>query len=466
MMYPSPPQLFPSKTYGYAEPKRRSDVAPAVTADTLPVEANYANYYDAATESELSCQNQAPPNTPKQQRPVAKPPLVQRRVTAPVHTSPFLSSHKDASPTFPHKPPLQPLRTKSTHNQTPPRPRLASEMSRNSMASTSSRHRRKVHDSFAFSTSSLHEIAAPGPPPPLCFIEVTQSSISRTNSWSSWEHDDMGLQSASSLLLSLDSEDDDFGYISPVDEEKIAVTTIAPATKDTPEEWMVQWATQQKAGLTPPLSPQRTVSSRTSEAPPVPTEETAAGPVYLPLSFDLDNQVTEAGGTLVLSGWVAVSEGDALRNKLALSETNQLPVGREDIAYLQLVKERGQWNLKFHRSRTDVKVLTLTRSLQVQSQEVCGRAGRGVLLQDAWTRQVLYTILPVSLPNYFFRQGKLLSARNFGLVQSAMFTPFYNATMGCAEWSHEYCLRRYAPDAQHDAAMHILFCLDAALREG
>jgi hypothetical protein len=329
-----------------------------------------------------------------------------------------------------------------------------------------------MHDTFAFSTSSLHEIAAPGPtptgPPPLSFIEVAQQGdLSRTESWSSWEHDDV-VQSSSSLLLSPDSEDDDLGYISPVDEEKAAFTGIAPTTNEKPEEWMEQWATQ-KASLMPPLSPQRTISSRTSESPPVPTKETASGPVYLPLSFDLDNQVTEAGGTLVLSGWAAVSEGDALRNKLALSETSQLPVERDDIAYLQLVKEGGQWNLKFYWSRTDVQVLPLTRSLQAQSQEVCGRAGRCVLLQDAWTRQVLYTILPVSLPQYFFRQGKLLSARNFGLLQSAMFTPFYNATMGSpapAEWSQEYCLRRYAPDAQHDAAMHILFCLDAALREG
>ena len=337
-------------------------------------------------------------------------------------------------------------------------------MSRTSVGTTSSRHRRQAHESFEFSTNSLREIGREGPiptgPPPLNFIEVQASSLHRQNSWSSWDdqtqHDD-----DNSLLLSPD-EDEVAGYISPVDEEG-----ASPARpKGKPADWMLQWAQQKPADKTKALEAPASPASRTSrvsEAPAVPTKDTANGPVYIPLSAELDKQVQESGGKVVFSGWVAMSETDAMRNKLGMAEDNEVPIDRQDICYMQLVQNECKYLLKVHRA-DDTKVLELSQTLQVQGQEISGRAGRCVLLQDAWTRQVLWTILPVSLPTYFFRQGKLISERNFSLVQSAMFTPFYNATTGMPqEWCQEYCAMRYAPDEQHDAAMHILFCLDAAL---
>jgi hypothetical protein len=205
-----------------------------------------------------------------------------------------------------------------------------------------------------------------------------------------------------------------------------------------------------------------------SEPPVVPTKDTVSGPVYLPVSPDSDAAVETNNETLVFSGWVAMSAGADIRTRVAMAEGKEVPITHKDICYLQLVRERDEnarYSLKIHTPGSDnVKTVPLSRDLQAQSQEISGRAGRCVVLQDAWTRQVQWTILPVSLPTYFFRQGKFISERHFSLLQSAMFTPFYNATMGLPqEWSAEYCNMRYAPDEQHDAAMHILFSMDAAL---
>eukprot|EP00977_Amphora_coffeiformis_P022838 scaffold11639_cov172-Amphora_coffeaeformis.AAC.15 len=461
---PPPPQLFQnSKSYGYAlDPSpQRKNTAPEPFLGSSP--------YDSGTESEVSrkSKSQRPgSSTPKQQRRLSKPPLVQRRATAPVQSSssPFLATRKESidQPLMP--PPLPPKQSSRKNVFVAARPRLPSEMSRTSVNTTNSRHRRQAHETFEFSTNSLRDIAAEGPvpvgPPPLNFIELQDSPFQQQNSWSSWDDQTQNDDDDHSMLLSPD-EDEVAGYISPVDEEGASPAgfKMSPA-KSKPDDWMVEWA-QEKSTMDPPMSP---AVSRVSEAPPVPTKDTAKGPVYLPISQEWDKAVVEAGGTLVFSGWVAISEGDSMRNKLGMAEKNEVPIEHKDICYLQLVQEDAKKYLKIHQSEDEIKIVPLSRSLQAQGQEVNGRAGRCVLLQDCWTRRIQWTILPVSLPTYFFREGRLLSERNFAILQSAMFTPFYNATTGTPEeWSEEFVARRYAPDEQHDAAMHILFCMDAAL---
>lgn len=436
------------------------------TRKNTPVEQYpVAAVYDSGTESEISRKSvhRRQTSVSSKQRQVVKPPLVQRRATAPVQSS------KEQSAAHP---PLHPNHS-SHKNVIAARPRLPSEMSRTSVGTASSRHRRQVHETFEFSTHSLREIAREGPvpvgPPPMHFIEV--QPLQRSCSWSSWD-DQTHHEDDNSLLLSPD-EDEIAGYVSPADEaaagkSPVKLSPLRRKDETPPPDWMVQWAQQEgKTTIEPPASPvsRSSITSRISDPPPVPTKDTATGPVYLPVSLDLDKQVQGAGASIVFSGWAAISEGDSMRGNFALAEDNEIPIEHEDICYLQLVREGSQCSLKIHRPSREVKDVTLSRSLQVLSQEVSGRAGRCVLLQDGWTRQVLWTILPVSLSSHFFRQGRLVSARSFALLQSAMFTPFYNATTGSTsqEWSQEYCMRRYAPDAQHDAAMHILFAMDGAL---
>ena len=456
---PPPPHLFHNKSMGYIpENNMPHNKNPAPE----PYQPSHLEE-DSGSESEVSRKGhirQHSTSSRTNRRQASKPPLVQRRATAPVHSSPFASTHKESiDQPFPPLPPKQ----ASRRNVSSARPRLPSEMSRTSVGTTSSRHRRQAHETFEFSTNSLREIAREGPvppvgPPPLNFIEV-QQSFTRTNSWSSWD-DHTHNESDNSLLLSPD-EEDIVGYISPVDEE--VHSPSRPAFQVMPADWMLKWA--QDTDQPPPSPASRT--SRTSEPPVVPTKDTVGGPVYLPVSPALDKAATANGATLVFSGWVAMSEGDAMRHKLGMAEGKEVPIERKDICYLQLVHNhaQSQYNLLIHATASgETKTVPLSRSLQAQSQEISGRAGRCVILQDAWTRRVLWTILPVSLPDFFFRQDKVISERHFSLIQSSMFTPFYNATMGIPqEWSEEYCTMRYAPDEQHDAAMHILFSLDAAL---
>lgn len=487
MAYPvaaPPPPLFQNKTMGYVNhpnivsPERQP---PPQTTTETPEIYHPSQFEDSGTESEVSFKSQdrrrRSIGKPKQ-RQINRPPLVQRRATAPVHSSALSTPQKESGAPLPSK--LPPTFPKNSPMGAA-RPRLPSEMSRTSVNTTSSRHRRQAHESFEFSTNSLREIAnhprghhaASGMgPPPLNFVEVQPTSFSRMNSWSSWD-DQTHNESDNSLLLSPD-EDELVGYISPVDEEGHSPAR-RPVAKDKPADWMLQWATagpQDKCShhADAPPSPAASKASRVSEAPAVPTKDTVTGPVYLPVSPDMD-QAIEANGetTLVFSGWVAMSAGTDMRTRVSLAEGKEVPIVHKDICYLQLVRfeneESCQYSLKIHTPGSeDIKTIPLSRDLQAQSQEISGRAGRCVILQDAWTRKVQWTILPVSLPSYFFRQGKLISERHFMLLQSAMFTPFYNATMGIPqEWSAEYCNMRYAPDEQHDAAMHILFSMDAAL---
>jgi hypothetical protein len=319
------------------------------------------------------------------------------------------------------------------------RPRLGTEIT---TGTASSFHRRSAHnDSFQFSVESLAMITSPGE---IVLPEYVGVDFDPNDIQHSYPEDD-------DISLLLSNDDEASGYISPDEEDLRSPNTVMDSQEI--DNWMHMWAnnapTKGSAVVPDPVIEKGSVNDQQ--------------PVYMPSSKEMD---VKESGRLLISGWAAVSVSDYLRTQLALAD-GKPQLKRGDIAYIQLWNEDGEHMLKIYQEKY-VKKIVLKPYMQVLSQEVCSRAGRCVILQDSYTREVLCVILPVSLPDCFFHEQGLVKAPFFSLLAPAMFTPFYNATLGSIsslEWGQEYCQRRYAPDEQHDAAMHILFCLDGALRQ-
>lgn len=403
-----------------------------------------------------------------------RPRRIQRTATAPGSS---LTSQGTALPsTLPlqqTRPPLPRNSTVTTNTAGHSNPvvaarcRLPSEFSKASMNTTNSLHRRQAHESFQFSVSTIHLIMEPAKPelPPV-FIDFDGVSpnlceLDRCATFSTFGDEDDPQNDESSLLLSTDEEAEaderqrESGYISPSEDELSPKTVISGPPP--PESWMLNWAEQKNSQL-----------SELSSLPEPVTKSAHNGPVYLPHNDALDS--VESSSILV-SGWAAISLSDSLRTKLATAERRP-SLDRSEIQYFQLCRQSDKTHcLKIHGDDEYLQTIQLSPSCQVISQEVCSRSGKLVLVQDAWTRRVLCSILPVSLPPHFFtNDGSLVPQRHFSMLASTAFTPFYNGTYGSAntqdmEWGEDLCLRKYAPDEQHDAATHVLFALDAAIRQ-
>jgi hypothetical protein len=174
-------------------------------------------------------------------------------------------------------------------------------------------------------------------------------------------------------------------------------------------------------------------------------ERVPAPPVYLRKSPALEQQHTE--GKLVLSGWIAVSFGnDSLESRLQTGSK----IKSSDIFYMHIVESQGHSRILCKMSNGKVEhSLTLQREWMCISREISGRLGRCVLLQSR--QATIATFLPVSLDDSFFCSEELLvSSKQFSRMHDTLFVSGKGKV--------------YAPDEQHDAAMYIMFSLDALIK--
>ncbi|KAL7565090.1 hypothetical protein ACA910_005098 [Epithemia clementina (nom. ined.)] len=389
------------------------------------------------------------------------------------------------------------------------RPRLHSDASKRSVGTGSTRHRRTSHGTFEFSASSLKYIVNHDlPPPPISppkYIECRRQSSYTVVEWPT-------------LHLRQDEEDDANSTKFSVDEEIGHLVSRAKAYSSNPVEfvfpadssddnnrghvsnsnapalsWLNSWAAQgDDAAGNPPTKEDKLHQGRsrnnksgsaTKEKFPTAlhgksttkfkdvTNINVERPVYLPRCGAFDRPLRKAKNRVIISGWAAISLSDKLRNLLAVME-GPLQLKRSDIAYFQLFQQADRSKrpvLRIKRDDKDHDIQLKDRyEYQFQSQEVCGRAGRCVCLVDVFSREVLVTILPVSLPKFFFRDSKLVDEKYFSTMQMALFTPFTTVRPRPSGREHtergpEYFIHRYAPDEQYDAATHVLFASDSAL---
>jgi hypothetical protein len=178
--------------------------------------------------------------------------------------------------------------------------------------------------------------------------------------------------------------------------------------------------------------------------PTIPKRQPSPDPVYLCKSERLDRS---SKGRVVLSGWIAASLGD---NSLEANLVSGSKLRLKDIYYMRIVEDDDQASLVLHNSKGEVAhLLRPELGWSCQSKEISSRVGRSVLLNDP-SRSTVATLLPVSLNDCFFSRGELVSSKQFSKLHSQMF----------ANGSGKV----YAPDEQHDAAMFIMFSVDALIK--
>jgi len=376
------------------------------------------------------------------------------------------------------------------------------------VGTASTRHRRQVHESFQFSNNSLQQIVhkddanLPKASPP-SYIECPthHGHGERRFSWGSLDQMEMkrSEEDNNSVDVSVDGEISNLlnnesrkqqlaGYISPVDDDDDGNGLRARNPNLSGLSWLNSRAAQgdAAAGGDTQVGAESTSKklkrskenqqhlnklsgSRVPEQVPQINYEC---PVFLPRCRAFDKPVRKGKKKrVVTSGWAAISLSDQLRNRLVAME-GPLQFKRSDIAYFQLIQDSDPKKrpvLRIKRNDEDHDLILKDRyEHQVQSREVCGRAGRCISLTDLESRQVLVTILPVSLPKYFFREDNIVDEHYFNAYQPALFTPFTTTQTRLRPeqnvWGPELCLTQYAPDEQYDAATHVLFAIDSMLK--
>ena len=291
------------------------------------------------------------------------------------------------------------------------------EFSKTSTNTNNSRHRRL--DQFTFSGDSIDRILKGAEeqavPPPVVLCQGTRRPYLE--------------------------EPEDSGYVSQLDDDD------QEDLDDCEEFWKKQG--HEHDSHSPFSQLERKTEKEQEEmqqlaASPIPKRQSGPDPVYLCKSERLDRSST---GRVILSGWIAASVGD---NSLEANLVSGFKLRLKDIYYMRIVEENEQASLVFHNSKGDVAhLLRPELGWSCQPKEISSRVGRSILLNDP-SRSTVATLLPVSLKDCFFSRGELVSSKQFSKLHSQLF----------ANGSGKV----YAPDEQHDAAMFIMFSLDALIK--
>jgi hypothetical protein len=171
-----------------------------------------------------------------------------------------------------------------------------------------------------------------------------------------------------------------------------------------------------------------------------------ADTVYLRKDEELD---TTTEGNLVVSGWVAVSVGHSLEERFRHGSKR---IEAKDIFYLRIVDMYEGAMIFLHNANDkDGHELRLRRDWMCESREISSRIGRCVNIRSRSNPMFsIANLLPVCLDDSFFRGRELVSPQQFAKQHDRLFV----AGKG----------KVYAPDEQHDAAMYIMFSLDALIK--
>jgi hypothetical protein len=340
---------------------------------------------------------------------------------------------------LPQKVGLPPLNPSSSFANTPvaaTRNRCdTGEFTRTSATTNTSRHRRA--EQFQFSPLSMGQIwpgtnattdeATAVMPPPSFVLCEEACALRRDSGYISALDDDLdnNMEDWGSCDYNGDNDDDDEDSYSPfaqLERKRVAEERRRPQNAVT-----------------------RKKNRPKQQKPPKP-EPTLVVPEYLRKSPALEH-VTE--GNLVLSGWIAVSFGtDSF--EVRLQEGSKLKAA--DIFYMRIVETNGEARIMLHKwDGATEHSFPLDRDWMCVPREITSRAGRCVTLQSRTTAGVVATLLPVSLDDTFFLSGeKLVSSKQFSRIHDKLFVSGRGKV--------------YAPDEQHDAAMYIMFSLDALIK--
>ena len=252
----------------------------------------------------------------------------------------------------------------------------------------------------------------------------------------------------SGYISALD-DSDDYGpgekyYDGDNDDEDYSPYVQAHQRKSATEE------KRRKAPRPPKVSKR---SNRRGPRPPpkLPPSESTMAPVYLRKNPTLD-QATE--GSLIVSGWVAASLDNSLEDRLRYGTKG---IEAKEILYLRIVDAPNGAIILLHSSTGAIQhELPLQRDWICESREISSRVGRCVNIRSRNTASPIANFLPVSLDDSFFRGDDLIPEPQFNKAQYRLFAGGKGGAKGNG--------KVYAPDEQLDAAMFILFSLDALIK--
>lgn len=234
-------------------------------------------------------------------------------------------------------------------------------------------------------------------------------------------------------------------------------------------------------------------------------------PRYFPKSTDLD--MLYCPQTPFLSGWVAFFVYDG--NISFDCDIHPEKLDRNNIAYLVGLNNEQEVVLQLWQEKKCIYSISFSqRNYRLVTKEISSKHGSCVCIKDVdETNKNALAILPVSLPSEFFEEennSRLIDATQFEMVRLYLFSPFRKTVNAPSKttsknsdshdiipeskiaepsdqqqsngdfFSHlsahpaeQYCknnnrkmnvMHSYAPDEQHDTAMHIRFSLDAFIK--
>eukprot|EP00934_Nitzschia_sp_Nitz4_P008955 Nitzschia sp. Nitz4//scaffold19_size178191//47651//49416//NITZ4_001965-RA/size178191-augustus-gene-0.131-mRNA-1//-1//CDS//3329540643//8945//frame0 len=349
---------------------------------------------------------------------------------------------------------LPPMNPHSSYMMTPPHaPPARNRMDTSdtgftgfSGTTTTSRHRRRQQ--FQFSSQSIEQIVRKTAandekkvaPPPYVMCQSGGSPMYDSGTFSSWDDSSACLTPQEVSHKKTFSFDSDYtpGYPpSPYDAQPWGKATENIPSRDRPPKAGGRTRRRRSA--------KAKQSSKPAKKSTAPSES-----IYLRKDLRLDSM---AEGTVVVSGWVAASVGsDKLTPRLFRGEQD---LEARDLHYLQIVDVTSTGvgaRVFLYSSQGNIQhAFPLQSDWMCQSSEITSRIGRCVTLKSRSSpTSVIASILPVSLDDNFFNNGTLVPPKKFAQMSDRLFVSGKGKV--------------YAPDEQHDAAMFIMFSLDALIK--
>jgi hypothetical protein len=209
------------------------------------------------------------------------------------------------------------------------------------------------------------------------------------------------------------------------------------------EKWMEAWT---EGGQTEePLQETRDDISLENQVCSEQVEST-----YLPKCSWLEHAFLSAGSKIVFAGWVLYSPNNVpVRN---------LPV-RQDIVYVMLLENIPKIYLARDKDEY-MSTLDVTPKMRAEIKDISKSHGRGVVLcQDG---AIHGTLVPISLPSFMFHNHSLVENDEFEDLAYSTIAPFRrDSCTNSPQWCHIEYYQEYAPVAQLEAAMHLMFVMDS-----
>jgi hypothetical protein len=178
-------------------------------------------------------------------------------------------------------------------------------------------------------------------------------------------------------------------------------------------------------------------------------------PTYFPKCPQLERAFFLAKSKILFAGWALYSPNDDV-------PVTNLPL-RQDIVYLMLLEDIPKIYLARDKdNHDDMLLLTLDVSpkMRVELKDISKSHGRGVILRQ--DNMVHGTLVPISLPSCMFHNHSLVDNEEFKDLSYRTIAPFRRpCSAPNFEWCHTQYHEEYAPVAQLEAAMHLMFVMDS-----